>query len=100
MNPYVDADIYFYSAVAHYNLQDADVAETHAREAARLDTRQQNPRINHLLGIILADKQEYTGAAENLRTFLKLSPNAPDAAAVKQLLTDIEQQIGAPPRTP
>jgi tetratricopeptide (TPR) repeat protein len=90
LNPFVAPEIYFYSAVANYNLENVDVAEKHAREAARLDTQQQIPRINHLLGVILAQQEDYKEAAENLRTYLKLSPNAPDSAAIKQMLADIE----------
>ncbi len=91
LNPHVSPDIYFYSAIANYNMQNADVAETHAREAASLDTQHRNPKINHLLGMILADKRDYKGAAENLRMYLNLSPKAPDAAAVNQVLADVER---------
>lgn len=94
LNPHVAPDIYFYSAVANYNLQHIDVAENHAREAATLDIQHKNPKINHLLGLILAQRQKYKDAAENLRIYLKFSPNAPDAAAVNQVLGDIEKAIG------
>jgi tetratricopeptide (TPR) repeat protein len=94
LNPFVTPDIYFYSAAANYNLQNVDVAEKHAREAARLDPQHQIPKINHLLGIILAQRQEYKDAAENLQTYLKLSPNAPDSETVKQMLAEIEIASG------
>jgi len=35
LNPYVVPEIYFYSAVANYNLQKLDLAERRAREAAK-----------------------------------------------------------------
>lgn len=91
LNPYVAPDIYFYSGVANYNLHKIDVAENHAREAARLDAQHKNPKINYLLGLILAQKQEYKDAAENIRTYLKLSPNASDTNAVKQMLAEVER---------
>jgi tetratricopeptide (TPR) repeat protein len=94
LNPFVTPDMYFYSAVANYNLQNVDVAEKHAHEAARLDTQHQIPKINHLLGLILAERREYKEAAEHLQTYLKLSPNAPDSAAVKQMLADMETASG------
>ena len=97
LNRFVAPDIYFYSAVANHNLHRLDIAENHAREAANRDSQHKIPRINHLLGIILAQKQEYKDAAENIRIYLKFSPNAPDAAAVKQLLNDIEKAGGEPP---
>src|SRR5262245_23722343 len=90
LNPFVAPDFYFYSALANYNLQNIGVAEDHAREAAKRDTQHRVPKINHLLGIILAEKQDYSGAAENMRIYLKFSPNASDADSVKQLLADVE----------
>jgi tetratricopeptide (TPR) repeat protein len=100
LNPLVGSDIYFYSAVANFNLQKVDVAESHAREAVTRDNQHRNPKVHHLLGVILAQKGEYKDAAENLRAYLKFSPNAPDAAAVKQSLAEIEKAIGEQPAKP
>jgi tetratricopeptide (TPR) repeat protein len=93
LNPYVGADLYFYGAVANYNLKKVDVAERHAREAAKLDTDHKIPKINHLLGVILAEKRDYGAARENIEIYLKLRPNAPDTEAIKQLLADIEKNV-------
>lgn len=90
LNPYVGADIYFYDAVANYNLDHIDVAEEHARQAAKLDAKHKIPKINHLLGVILAEKKDYEAARENIQLYLKYSPNAPDAAAVEQLLAEMD----------
>jgi tetratricopeptide (TPR) repeat protein len=89
LSPNVPADVYFYSAVAHYNLQKIDVARDHAREAATRDPQHRIPRAHHLLGVILAQTKEYNEAAEELRLYLKLAPNAPEADAVKQMLSEI-----------
>jgi tetratricopeptide (TPR) repeat protein len=94
LNPYVAPEIYFYSAVANYNLQKMDLAEQRAKDAAKLDTQHRIPRINHLLGVILAQKGDYPPAAENIRLYLKYSPNANDADTVKQQLAEIEKAIG------
>src|SRR5262249_33101807 len=94
LNPFVAPDIYFFSAVANYNLEKIDLAEDHARQAAKLDTGHRVPKINHLLALILAQKQDYTGAAENMRIFLKLTPSGPDAETGKQFLADVEKAAG------
>ena len=94
LNPYLSPEIYFYSAVANYNLHKIDVAETHARQAAKLDAQHKTPRINHLLGLIQAQKQDYKDAAENMRIYLKFSPDASDAAEVQQMLTEVEKADG------
>ncbi len=46
------------------------------------------------------EREAKQNAAENIRIYLKFSPNAPDAAAVKQLLNDIEKAGGEPPANP
>ena|SRR5436190_150518 len=95
LNPYYSPDIYYVGAVAHFNLQKADQAEEYAREAIKLDTQKRNPRLNHLLGVILAQKEAYPEAAENMRAFLKRVPDGPDADNVKKQLAEIERRMGA-----
>jgi Flp pilus assembly protein TadD len=96
LSPEPGSDIYFYSAVAHYNLKKIDIAEDHARHAATLDPQHKNPRIRHLLGVILAQTHEYKEAAENLKLYLDLTPNAPEAAAIHQTLDEIDRAVGVP----
>jgi glyoxylase-like metal-dependent hydrolase (beta-lactamase superfamily II) len=91
LNPFGDAEFYFYSAVAHHYLQNAPLAENHARKAALLDVRHQNPKILHVLAVILAGRGAYTEAAENLRLYLQLLPEAPEAAAVREQLASFER---------
>jgi tetratricopeptide (TPR) repeat protein len=95
LNPYYSPQVYFYSAVANYNLQKMDLAEEHAREAAKMDEKHRNSRINHLLGVILAQKRDYKGAAENMRIFLKANPDASDAAMVRNQLAEVEKELGS-----
>jgi len=95
LNPVDFPNAYFINAVANYNLQRSDAAEKSAREAIKLDTQHRIPRANHLLGILLADKQDFTGAREQMSNYLKFAPNAPDADAVKQGLAKIDQAIAA-----
>lgn len=82
---------FFFNAVANYNLKNVDAAEKSAREAERLDTRHQFPQASHLLGVILAQRQDYTGAAEHMRSYLKLAPNAADADNVRKQLDQVEK---------
>ncbi len=86
---------YFYNSVANYNLGKVEAAEKSAREAQKLDTAHRFPKVNHLLGIILADRREYGAAAENLRNYLKFAPNATDAETVRGQLSELEKLAGA-----
>ncbi len=89
---------YFFNSVAHFNLQDIESAEKSVREAEKLDTRHQIPKISHLLAVILAWKRDYPGAAERYRTYLKFAPDAEDAAKVRAQLEDVEKKITAAAR--
>ena len=93
LNPYIGAEIYLYSAVANYNLGKTEVAEDHARQAAKIDSGSKIPKIHHLLGVILKDKQDYAGAAQSLRLYLKLNPKATDASAVRSDLDEIDKKL-------
>ena len=86
---------FFFNAVAKYNLQDVEGAEKSAIQADKLDTRHIFPKSSHLLGVILAQRQDYSGAAERFRNYLKFAPNASDAAAVRAQLDQIEKQLSA-----
>jgi tetratricopeptide (TPR) repeat protein len=84
---------YYYNAAAHYYLKNLDKAEKSAKEAERLDTHHEIPKTLHLLGIILAQRQDYTGAAEKFRAYLKLAPDADDAATVRKQLAQVETAV-------
>jgi tetratricopeptide (TPR) repeat protein len=82
---------WYADAVANYNLKQYDAAEKGAREAVKLDPRHVNPRSGYLLGRVLAEKRDYAGAIAELTEFMKLAPNAPDLAQVKDRLAQYEK---------
>ena len=55
------------------------------------------PRIEfeQLLGVLLAQKHEYTEAAEHFRSFLKIAPDSPEADRVKMQLAEVEKVTAA-----
>jgi regulator of sirC expression with transglutaminase-like and TPR domain len=42
---------------------------------------------------VLAQKQDFNGAAENMKLYLKLAPNAPDAENVRKQLAEVEGNL-------
>jgi regulator of sirC expression with transglutaminase-like and TPR domain len=48
--------------------------------------------MNRLLGAILAQKQDYAGAAQNMRDYLHYAPEATDTEDVKKQLADVEKR--------
>jgi len=100
LDPFTYAEAFFWNAVANYNLRHIDAAEESARRARKLDTRHEIPQVSHLLGVILADRRDYSGAAEQMREYLKLVPGAEDAATVRSQLDQIEELAKAAPGAP
>jgi tetratricopeptide (TPR) repeat protein len=86
---------WYTDAVANYNLKQYDAAEKSARNAAKLDSHHINPRSGYLLGLILAEKHDYPAAVTELTEFLKLAPNTPDLAEVKDQLAQYEKLAGS-----
>ena len=77
--------------MANLRLGKLDVAEKSAREAIRLDSVHHNPRTSYVLGLILAQKQDFKQSAALLKAYLNAMPNAPDAETVRVQLSEIEK---------
>jgi regulator of sirC expression with transglutaminase-like and TPR domain len=72
-------------------LRNLDAAEKSARQGQEIDKQHRFPKSWHLLGAILAERRDYAGAAEQLRTYLSYAPQASDAPAVRQELDTLKQ---------
>ncbi len=87
---------YFLNSVANLNLKKIDEAEVSARAAVKSDPNNRNPQTHHLLGVILAQKEQFPEAATEMKTYLKLAPNANNAVSVKKQLVEIEKITASP----
>jgi len=97
LNSFDYPGVFFYNALANYNLGRMEAAEKSLRSAESLDTRRQYPPIAHLLGDILTLHRQYPEAAAAYRRYLAIVPQAPDAPAVRKALEDVEKLAVAPP---
>ncbi|MBM3746756.1 MAG: tetratricopeptide repeat protein [Acidobacteria bacterium] len=102
LNPLDFPAAYFYNSVAHFNLRNLDEAEKSAREALKLDPQHRIPKLEHLLGVILANKADYAGAAEHMKNYIERAPDAADIDTVRKQLVEIEKLLAgraaAPPQ--
>jgi len=85
------AGIYYYDAVANYELKHAADAEKSARRAIDLDNHHEYPAAEALLGKVLADKGDSRGAIDEFAKYLQLAPKAEDAAAIRQRMAELER---------
>lgn len=83
--------VYFFNAVANYNIKNIDAAEKSVVQAERLDTRHQYPQIYFLMGNIMAIRHDYKGAVEKFKAYLKLAPDAEDAPTARRQLDQVEK---------
>jgi tetratricopeptide (TPR) repeat protein len=82
---------YFFHAVANYNQQKFDAAEESAKKFKALDTQHNHPDVYLLLSNIFTRKQDYAGAAREIRDYLTILPEAPDADALKVRVQRLEE---------
>ena len=83
---------YFYNGAANFNLGKMDAAEQSARKFQSLDTNHQVPDVYLLLANILQAKQDFAGAARQLRAYLAQVPNAPRASDIQSEAQRLENQ--------
>jgi tetratricopeptide repeat protein len=91
LNPMSFPEYYAYNALAYYNLQSLDQAEKSAAQGLALDAQHRLPKLEYILGIILAQKHDYAGAALHVRNYIQLVPNADDLAIAQKQLAELDR---------
>jgi tetratricopeptide (TPR) repeat protein len=95
MNAAAFPSAFFYNAVANYNLARVEPAIESARKFKALDTEHRHPDVCLLLGQIFIHKQDYASAAQEMRDYLALAPNASNAEEARQTLKRLEEAMVA-----
>lgn len=90
LSPDASAEYWFLNSAAYYNLGDLDRAEASITRGLRLDSRHEFAQMEYLYGLILGSKKEYKAAAQHVSEYLRLSPNAEDSQAARNLLAGYE----------
>jgi tetratricopeptide (TPR) repeat protein len=90
LNPQEFPELYFYYAVANYNLKRLDLAEQGASRATELDSAHEIPRAELLFGSVLLAKGDRAGALQHMRKYLEIVPKAEDAEQVKKTIAALE----------
>jgi Flp pilus assembly protein TadD len=74
---------YFLNAAANYNSQKFAPAEESAKKFKALDIQDTRPEVCLLLSYLYSGRQDYAAAAREIREYLTLAPNSPDAESLK-----------------
>ena len=88
LNP---AAVYFYNAVANYNLNRVAEAEKNALKAERSDLLTKFPQLHVLLAEIFERRKNYDGAILELRSYLELAPHSKNADRIRERLAKLQE---------
>jgi tetratricopeptide (TPR) repeat protein len=95
LNPVDFPRAYFLNSVAKLNLGKLDAAEESVNHLIQMDPQHRYAKAEHVLGVILAQKNDYDGAATHIRKFLELAPPGADLELAKKQLAQLEQSLAA-----
>lgn len=91
LNAYAFPAALFYNAAANYNLGKFETAEESAKKYKSIDGEHRHPEVSLLLSNILARKHDFAGAAQQIRDYLALMPNATNAAELQARAKSYEE---------
>lgn len=94
LNAYAFPVAAFYNAAANYNMGKYEAAEESAKKFRSMDGAHTHPEVLLLLSNILALKQDFSGAAQEIRDYLVLVPNPsnpPNAAELTAKAKEYDQ---------
>ena len=89
LNPVSFPDAWLRNSVGNYYLQNLVEAEKSARQGMKVDDQHQVPKLEYLLGVILAQKRNYTEAATHIQNYLKVATQPADVEAAQKQLAEI-----------
>ncbi len=91
LDPLNSAEVYYLSSLGNLQTEHFDIAEKNAREAIRLDPAKKNMRTRYILGLTLAQKQDFVGAAAAVREYLATAnPEAKETEFIRKQLAQID----------
>ncbi len=91
LNPLSFVQDWYYNSAANYYLSRYDPAEKSARQGIQADVEHRIPKLEYLLGVILAQKHDFQGATEHMRNYVRLAPHAADVVQVNEQIAKIEK---------
>lgn len=91
LDPDGTAQIWYFDAMANYQLGHVDSAKQSAEKSLTLDPRHTIPNTEQLLAVILAREGDYAGALAHLRSCLTYLPKGPSADLVNQQIAQLER---------
>jgi tetratricopeptide (TPR) repeat protein len=96
LDPEGTTRIWYFDALANYQLGKVDAAKESAQKSLAMDPRHTMLNTEQLLAVILAQQGDIAGALSHLRNCLTYLPKGPNADLVKQQIAQLEQAKARP----
>jgi Tfp pilus assembly protein PilF len=93
LNPVDFPQAYLLNSMSNFYLKKMDAAEKSARAGIDHDPEHRFPKMNELLGSMLVEKQDYAGAAEQFRKYIRYAPEGSDTSSARKQLADLERSL-------
>jgi tetratricopeptide (TPR) repeat protein len=93
LNPVQNFYGHFYLAVAQFHLSQFSGAEKNALQTIDDDHQHRLPQAHLLLAQIYGNRNDLKNVASQLRAYLQVAPQSPDAPNVRKRLEDLESQL-------
>jgi hypothetical protein len=89
LDPVSFPDAWLRNALGNYYLSNFPAAEKSARQGMRIDDQHQVPKLEYLLGLILAHERNYDEATLHIQNYLKFTTQPADIADAQKQLAEI-----------
>lgn len=93
LDPSGTMHIWYYLALANFQLGNVEAAESNAKRLVAVDPLHNIRNGEQLLAAILARKADYPGAIAHLRNCLTYIPDGPDAQLLKDQIAQLEKHV-------
>jgi tetratricopeptide (TPR) repeat protein len=94
LDPAGTPQLWYYDALARFQLGQVDEAEASAKKGLAIDPRHSVPNAEQLLAVVLARKSDYAGAVEHLKNCLAYTSPGPNADLLKQQIAQLQRKAG------
>jgi Tfp pilus assembly protein PilF len=84
--------LWYYDALAKFQLGKVDAAQASAQKALDVDPRHTVPNSEQLLALAMVRKGDYAGGLRHLKNCLSYTPSGPGADLLKQQIALVEQK--------
>ena len=91
LNPVSFPDAWLRNALGNYYLRNFADAEKSARQGMKVDEQHQFPRLELLLGVVLAQERNYTEAATHIQNYLKVATQPSEIEEAQRQLAEINR---------